>query len=272
MKKFWILAAAFLASTTALAQFEGVAEFKSTVQTDQGNAVVGNSKVFLTKSAYRAETEMDFSAMIQGRKGGERAGAPASLKMTMISKLADPDHLYLINDRNKTYSVMDLTKMREEMKNKDPKLNETFTVQKLGGDTVAGLSCQKALLTSSKGTQIEVCMTKDISASSQWFSAISRRQSEAVSWMATLKDNGVEGFPVRWKVRPKDSKSGGITMELTRFEKKSFPASVFEVPAGYKQTDSAAAQMNPALERMTPEQRKAFEDAMKRHAQPTPKP
>ena len=34
VKKLWILAAAFLASATALAQVEGVAEFKSTVQTD----------------------------------------------------------------------------------------------------------------------------------------------------------------------------------------------------------------------------------------------
>jgi hypothetical protein len=34
----------------------------------------------------------------------------------------------------------------------------------------------------------------------------------------------------------------------------------------------ARAQMKEALEKMTPEERKAYEDAMKRYAQPTPGP
>ncbi len=76
-------------------------------------------------------------------------------------------------------------------------------------------------------------------------------------------------------------------MELTRVEKKSLPASLFQVPAGYKQTDTAIgglspeqekamrdarSQMDEAMKNMTPEQRKAVEDAMKRYGQPTPVP
>jgi len=72
-------------------------------------------------------------------------------------------------------------------------------------------------------------------------------------------------------------------MELTHLEKKSLPGSLFEVPAGYKQTDFAMGGMTPEQEKamadirakmrekMTPEQRKAHDEAMQPHTAPTPK-
>ena len=80
------------------------------------------------------------------------------MKMTMFSKLSEPDKLFMLNDAAKTYSIWDLSKSREEMKD-SPK--ETYTVKKLGKDTVAGLSCQNALLTSSKGEEIEACVSRE---------------------------------------------------------------------------------------------------------------
>jgi DNA-directed RNA polymerase specialized sigma24 family protein len=78
-----------------------------------------------------------------------------------------------------------------------------------------------------------------------------------------------------------------MLMEVTRVERKTLPASLFQVPAGYKETESAfggvtpeqqkaledaRSQMKDALDKMTPEQRKAYEDAMKRYGAPTPVP
>jgi hypothetical protein len=75
-----------------------------------------------------------------------------------------------------------------------------------------------------------------------------------------------------------------MTMELTSLDKKSLPASLFEVPAGYKQTEMAIGGLTPEqqkaladarermLKNMTPEQRKKYEDAIKRYAPPTPAP
>jgi uncharacterized protein DUF4412 len=260
----------FAAAATASAQFEGVADFKITTNTGEKQSVSGTGKMYVAPRAYRSEFEMQMS-------GAGSKGAPRAMKMTMFTKLAEPDNLYMLNDENKTYSVWDLSKSREEAKNAS---QETYTVKRLGKDTVAGLSCQSALLTSSKGDEIEACVSREFAVSSDWIAAMNRSDKAAGSWIHSLKGAGIEGFPVRWSTRSKGSKDAAMTMELTRIEKKSLPASLFEVPAGYKQTDTAIGgltaeqqkQIDDAMKNLTPEQRKAYEDAMKRYAQPTPRP
>lgn len=266
------IAAAFLfaAAATASAQFEGVADFKVSTTTGQGQTVNGTGKMYVSPRAYRSEFEMQMTGA-GGRDS--RKGAPSAMKMTMFSKLSEPDKLYMLNDAAKTYSIWDLSKSREEMKD-SPK--ETYTVKKLGKDTVAGLSCQNALLTSSKGDEIEACVSRDFAASSDWIAAMNRGDRAAGSWIRSLKSAGIEGFPVRWSTRSKGSRDATMTMEMVRVEKKSLPASLFEVPAGYKQSDMAIGGLTPeqqkqiddAMKNLTPEQRKAYEDAMKRAQQP----
>ncbi|HEY3203811.1 MAG TPA: DUF4412 domain-containing protein [Thermoanaerobaculia bacterium] len=283
MRRLFLAAALCAAAAVASAQFEGIAEFKAVTNMEQGKPVPSTARMFLTKSAYRLEWETDTSTIAEGKRG--KTSVPAHVKMTMVSRLADPDKLYMINDQNKSYSVTDLKKIREEAGGVRDK--ETYTVQKLGSDAVAGISCQKVLLTSSKGTEVEICISKEIAASSQWISAMNRRQGDSSSWLKVLKEKGVEGFPVRWSIRHKGAKEATMIMELTRLEKKPLPGSLFEVPAGYKESDfamggltpeqertmaDAKAKMNEALEEMTPEERKAYEDAMKKYGQPRPTP
>jgi hypothetical protein len=284
MKPVLLVLCGVLAGTAAArAQFEGVADFKVTTNTGKGEAVPAIGKISVTRSAYRMEMETDVSKISRG-KTGRAADAPQRIKMTMFGKVAEPDKLYMIDDANKTYSVWDLKKMRGEMKDA---ARATYTVTKQGTDTVAGLACQKAQLTSSTGTVIDVCVAKDFAVSGDWLAALGRRQRENTSWMSVLRDNGLSGFPVRYSVRQKGAADPFVTMEVTRVAKGSVPETLFEVPAGYKETafamgglspeqqksvSDARAKMREALDRMTPEQRKAYEDAMKKYAQPTPTP
>ena len=282
MTKRIALAFAFALAATGAAPaspFEGVADFRIQTNVEKGQSITGTGKIFVTPSAYRTEWEMSLPESARNRKE-----APQKMKMKMFGKVAQPNVLYMVNDENKTYSVWDTAKAAEDSKNL-PK--ETYTVERLGAGSVAGIACQRALLTSSKGDQIEVCVTKEFGASGDWIAAMNRREHSAGSWIQALKEKGLEGFPVRWSMRRKGATEPFMTMELTRLEKKSLPASLFEVPAGYRKTDvamggltpeqekaisDAREQMNKTLEKMTPEQRKAYEDAMKRYAQPTPKP
>lgn len=283
MKSAVLVLCGLLAGATARAQFEGVADFKVTTNTGKGEAVPAAGKISVTRDAYRMELETDVSKISHG-KTGRAADAPQRIKMTMFGKVADPDKLYMIDDANKTYSVWDLKKMRGEMK--DP-ARPTFVVTKLGTDTVAGLSCQKAELASSTGTVIAVCVAKDFAVSGDWLAALGRRQKENTSWMSALRENGLVGFPVRYSVRSKGAADPFMTMEVTRVTKGPVSEALFEVPAGYKETEfamgglspeqqksvsDARAKMREALDRMTPEQRKAYEDAMKKYAHPTPTP
>ena len=275
MKRTFVLAAALsLASAIASAQFEGVASFKMTAGSGADMSAQGSGKIFLSPAGYRVEWAMDLSSMKKGREGAK--AAPATMLMTMLARKADPGKVYMLNDEKKTYSVVDAGAVEE--RGKTPK--EAFTVKKLGTETVAGLSCQNVLLTSSKGTEIEVCAAKELAASSDWLASLNRRNPEGASWLGALKEQGIEGFPVRWVIRKKGSTQPLTTMEMTRIEKKSLPDSLFDVPAGYTQTQFTMRGLTPEQEKamsqmrekMTPEQRKAYEDAMKRYAQPTPKP
>ena len=265
----------FAAAAPLFAQFEGTADFKITFHGEATKGMESSGKMSVSKAGYRSEWNMTTS-----RPGS--AAAPQHLKMTMVGKKSDPDHLYLVNDENKTYSVTDLKKAREEAKNRVDK--RTYTVQKLGADTVAGLSCQKASVTSSTGNVIDVCISKEWGLDADLVSAMTNnRRSE--SMFAALKGAGVEGFPLRLAVRQKADAEPSMVWEVTRVERKTPPASLFDVPpAGYKQTEYAVGGLSPEQqkaiddakarmrENMTPEQRKAYEDALRKRGEPTPTP
>jgi hypothetical protein len=266
------------ASLTAAARalpFEGVADFRIQTNLEKGRAVIGTGRVFVTPSAYRTEWEMTVPESSRTRKAG-----PQQLKMTMLGKASKPESLYMVDDESKTYSVWDLSKASRDA---EPSAKDTYTVERLGAGSAAGISCQKALVTSSKGSRFEVCVSKELGASADWLTAMSRREHTG-NWVLALREKGLEGFPIRFSMFRKDETEPFMTMELTKVEKKTLPASLFEVPADYKKTDAAIGGLTPEqrkamedarkhmLENMTPEQRKAYEDAIKRSAPPTPSP
>lgn len=275
IRRFLAAAALALVASVASAQFEGEATFKITTRREKGAPLEGTAHMFSSKTGFRMEWEM--------ATGASRRGGPQQIKMVMLAKLPNPEKVYLVNDANRTYSVWDTKKAREDAKTA-PK--ETYTVEKLGMDRVAGYACQNVRVTSSKGSVFDLCVTKEFGASSDWLAAMNRNDPEAGSWLKSLRDAGIEGSPVRWSVRTKGSAEPTMVMELVRADKKALSAALFEVPAGYKETGMAVggltpeqekamadarAQMQESLKDMTPEQRKQYEEMMKRYA-PTPAP
>jgi hypothetical protein len=262
-------------SAPALAQLEGVAEFKGSVNAGRGKPISSAGKVYVTRNASRVEWEMDMKALGE-RKGAPKGAMPSSYRMVTIQKLSDPDRIINLNDERKTYAVTDLRTLRE---GQPAAPQATYTVKKLGRDSVAGFSCEKAVVSSSEGTRSEICVADQISQSSGWLAAQSRRERSS-GLLKALHDNGLQGFPVRWVVwaRAGDPQPA-TTMELVRFEKKSLPSSLFEVPAGYTQVTGASRSLTPereksmkeadrkmkeAIEKLPPEQRKQYEEMMKK--------
>ena len=262
----------FAGSTALFAEVEGVAEFKATVGMNRGQSVPSVGKVFVSKSACRVEWETNLSALKSSRKD-EMKGMPDRYRMVMLQRLAEPNKTYSLNDEQKTYAVI----THEETSRAN---DRKWKVEKAGTDTVAGYSCKKALLTADDGDRSEVCVTKEIFPSGAWLAAWNRREDQR-SPLKALRDAGLEGFPIRWKIQ---DKSGETTteMELVRFEKKSLPASLFEIPAGYKQTSSGALMMSPeqkkqvdaakknAYASMTPEQRKKAAEQIRKNMENMP--
>lgn len=275
IRRFLAAAALVLTASAAAAQFEGEATFKITTRREKGAPLEGTAHMFSSKTGFRMEWEMS--------TGASRKGGPQQIKMVMLAKLPNPEKVYLVNDANRTYSVWDTKKAREDAKTA-PK--ETYTVEKLGMDRVAGYPCQNVRVTSSKGSVFDLCVTKEFGGSSDWLAAMNRNDPETGSWLKSLRDAGIEGSPVRWSVRSKGSAEPTMVMELVRADKKALSAALFEVPAGYKETGMAVggltpeqekamadarAQMDEALKDMSPEQRRQYEEMMKHYA-PTPAP
>jgi hypothetical protein len=258
MKRFSLAASMLLVAALASAQTEGVADYKIS-----GGAVNGTGRLYFTKTGYRVEWNMDVSGDA-ARRGGK---GPREMKMTMFGKASDPDVVYTVNDETKTWSSWNTKDAQAEAE----KSKTTYTVERLGTDKVAGFDCQNARIKSSAGSVMEVCVTRQLAAPAGWLSAVNRNRGGGASWAKELHDAGVDGFPIRWVTKGEGRTGETVTMEMTKYEKKSVPASMFEVPAGYQKSDAMSVGMSPeqkkkvddAFQNMTPEQRKQMEEAMK---------
>jgi len=256
-----MLAGAALAAAPALAQFEGEIDMKITAP----GGTTGNGRMFVSKIGARTELDMQTQRM--------------PMKMTTIMKFSNPDVVWLVNDTQKSYVEMDLKKMKENA-DKSPQKREPWTVKKLGRETVNAYSAEHVVAQRGKdaSTTMEMWTTKDLAGLNYeaMRGLMSRGQGDEGLYPA-LRDAGADGFIV--KMVTKD-KAGNVqsTMELTKAEKRSVPASMLEIPPGYTKQEGmmgaagmvspeASEQMRKAMENMTPEQRKQIEEMMKRQQQ-----
>jgi hypothetical protein len=204
-------------------------------------------------------------------KGGSRSQIEfqtpmGPMKMTSLTKASEPGVVYMLDDAKKTYSVFDA----KAAEGKGEPSKETFTVKPLGKDSVAGYSCEKALVTGSRGTEMEICCSKEIPAWREMRYQMARSEKRSSYWKS-LEDANVEGFPLRLRA---GKGAQAITWELVKFEKTSVPTAMLEVPAGYQKVEGYGAiagalppeaqkQLEGAMKNLTPEQRKQIEEMMK---------
>jgi hypothetical protein len=239
-------------SGAARAQVEGVADFAVTTITRRGEAVPGTGKVSLSRSAYRMEWQTDASRIAFGSAGGD-------VRLTVVGRDSEPDRLTLIDDATRTYSFWDLKKARGATGQ-----GSKYTVTRLGPDTVAGLTCQKAELVSSVGTRVNVCVAGQFGASLDWLAVVDGVPKESTSWISALRDNGLVGFPIHLDMRRKDAPQPFVTLELTRLARGAVPAAAFEVPHGYKQSDLAINGLSAAEQKAINEARAKLRAALGR--------
>jgi len=265
------------AAATAQAQFEGVADMKITMTGGpNGTSTTGGGKTYISRIGWRSEIEMS-SPEMAAMTGGK------PFRMVSLGKLSDPDTMYTVNDSAKTYAVINAREMRE-MAAKIEKKEKKFAVEKLGKDRVAGLACEKVHVAEvGGGMVIDACVSREF-ASGEWMKAMNRGGRGGADWMKAIRDAGVDGYPVRMTMTTKEMAGMTTSMEITKVERKSIPASMFEVPPGYKQTsvmgamaqspeqakqmEEAQKQLQKQMENMTPEQRKMLEEMMKKQAPP----
>jgi hypothetical protein len=263
------LFALLLAASPALAEFEGVLEMKMTTSTKDGEGGGGGTlNIAVSKPGTRCEMKMEMGGM--------------GMNIVVLQKNDTPDILYHLNDAEKTYSEIDLAKMREM--GAQHQNTRTYKVEKLGQETLLGYKTQHVRVKETSASGDDTVTTELWTApdllSFESFSKMQMRRGGAEGGAAlfkALKDSGADGLPLK-SITP----AGGgatVTMEATKVQKKSLPAAMFEIPAGYSksaggmmggmggmsgpQAEEAKRRMQEAMKNMTPEQRKQIEEMMK---------
>jgi hypothetical protein len=217
-----------------------------------------NGNIFIKYSEWGTISE--FNMAIPQMPGGGIVNKSMNLK-------SNPDVMYMINDKSKSYSEM---KKTEPDPSKDTK---TYTVKKLGDETVAGYKCTHALVTEGTETH-EVWNTKAIPEYEKYSETFKSNDKLSNNKREkALKEAGCDGIPVKTFHKGKPDE-GDMTIELVKLEKKSYSKSDFEIPAGYTKSESGANQ-NPSgqpgtmktqqeLMNMTPEERAKYIEEMKK--------
>lgn len=117
---------------------------------------------------------------------------------------------------------------------------ENYQVTKIGNETVQGYPCIHSKLVSTIGSGLfKSKTTMDIWTSTavpgySLFKRLSTLQNVKPKMMAALENAGAGGFFVKMVAGDKDY---SMTMALVQAEEKTFPASLFEIPAGYTKSD-----------------------------------
>jgi hypothetical protein len=255
------------ASWRAVAQFEGVIEMKITAA-EGGGAL----KLLISKKAARSEVSMTAEKM--------------TMQIVSLVKFDKPDIIYLLNEKRKSYSEMELGEMKKMAEKMTPS-ESAYKVQKLGKEKILGYLCEHLLLTNEDG-ETEIWVSKEL-IDYETFSKFNQNRSAPTDLEKALKEAGALGMPMKQissKGTPQETR-----MEVVKVEKKKLAASVFEIPKDYQKTEGGLmdsvgdmipeeakaqmkdqfknmspeekAEMKKALEQMPPEQRKMMENMLK---------
>jgi len=254
-----------LAGPSALADFEGTLEMKMTLATGDGTAMGGGTmNLSIAKAGSRMEMNMQ---------------KPMPMKIVILTRADTPDKVYQVNDQSRTYSETDVSKDSKPRESTD---KEPWKVKKLGEEKVLNYKTQHVMVTHGPETW-ELWTSKDLIDYETYrkLQASKGRMAGDERMVNALKEADVDGMPLKAIVSQEGMKS---TIELVKAEKKTLPASIFEVPQGYKKSaggfpgfgggpgagapqdprvDDARKKLDDALKNMTPEQREAIERAMK---------
>jgi hypothetical protein len=252
--RLFLLCFTLVASPVVAADFEGVITGKSV--TGEASAVLNSMTMYVSRGGVRVEAS--------GQRPGSTGGA---FQMTMLWQAADPGTTYLINPESKAYLKHDITKLK-------PSDTAAPTVEKLGKTTFLGRSVERVKVTMPGQSPTELWIDTSLHFPAAALTALGHEESgRNKSWQA-LEKAGVGGIPLK-----EISGSGKSGWEATSVEKKSLPASLFQVPADYHeakdpldlappgQADALKKKRDEALKNMTPEQRAKFEEMMKKYQQ-----
>lgn len=222
---------ALSASTTA---GSGNDMYYETTTTSSGKnvAINGTTKMFVSsKGDMRAEMNM-FNAASPNKN---------VLPIVLIAHADKPNEGIAIDAEKKTYTINQIS---PNDLNTEEKIQSIVT--KVGEEKILGFNCVHARIISKKTMgsfystidTIDLWKSNDVPMQANVKKLFNQFESRTGNTMyspeatAQLKQMGCDGFTVKMQIESKDALT---VMQLTKVEHKDLPASMFEIPAGYKE-------------------------------------
>lgn len=151
------------------------------------------------------------------------------IKMVVLGDLKKPERTTLLDEKNKQYAYVDLSKSQ------DSKTGETYSTRVLGEEQVGGLNCTRVEVSDSQGGKFEFWVSRDIEgyeALMSLYEALQQSRDNGM-WQA-LKEAGVNGGIVRLKTR---QMGADTVMDLVSLKRDTLPQSLFLIPEGYTEAE-----------------------------------
>jgi Domain of unknown function (DUF4412) len=161
-------------------------------------------------------------------------------KFITIGRVTEPTYSVLLDADSKTYSlnIIDTAFLNSGI--------EKYQVTRIGTETVAGYSCIHSRIVSTMGSgMFKSSSTMDLWTSTSvpgyaTYSKLITFQSSTGGMLGALNKAGAGGYLV--KMTAGDGKEYSMTMVLIKAQQGSFPASLFEIPAGYTNDGTSTVQ------------------------------
>jgi Domain of unknown function (DUF4412) len=157
-----------------------------------------------------------------------------SNKLITIARAAQAKFSISLEPDSKTYS---LTIIDTALVNSS---DETYTVTRIGDENVQGFHCIHSKMVSSLNsrflkstTAFDVWTSKDVPGYAL-IEKVTTTQNVQPTMLKALEKAGCGGFFVKMASAGKDY---SMSMTLIKTEKKTFPASLFVIPAGYAKSN-----------------------------------
>ncbi|MGQ0827322.1 MAG: DUF4412 domain-containing protein [Bacteroidota bacterium] len=186
----------------------------------------------------------------------------AGINFTSITKSAEPNMVFILNERDNTYIATGIQQNNVIRNGGDSRI-----VKIVGKEKAGTYNCTHAIVTEGNDSR-EYWMTTEI-PDYETYNKINadNKYMGYGNDQAILLKNGVAGFTV--KMISKDSHNGDVTtMEMITIQTKNLDTNLFEIPANYKASAITAPYMQGIdmnkFQNMTPEERTKYIEEMKK--------
>ncbi len=197
-------------------QFEGTITMQTNTTSPDNQVVLSATMIVYSKNG---STLVETSTNVGG----------AEMQQATLARASEPNKLYTIDRKNKTYGVLDVTGMQSTQD------EEEYEVKKIGTEKIRGMNCVHVQVKMKKSNvMMDMWTTKEIG---DWEMYARMQKNNPMfqnnKLLAALRKENADGMPLKTVVSVEGTRS---VTEVTKVEKKVLPASLFEIPSDYKES------------------------------------